>query len=40
LKTVGLFHDDATGEEHIHHNGQMRKVSELGLNIVRREKKS
>ena len=29
---------NAAGEEHIHHKGQFRKVSHLGLNAVRREK--
>jgi len=36
LSTVAIWHD-ANGVEHIHHNGQMRKVTDLNLNIVRRE---
>jgi hypothetical protein len=36
LKTYAVW-VDANGVEHIHHNHQLRKVSDLNLNVVRRE---
>jgi len=36
LKTHAIWHDE-NGVEHIHYQNQLRKVSDLNLNIVRRE---